>query len=100
MRQLFGLSRRDLFEKVERDASTPCPRRLGVRGYGGARGSISHYHIEVHDFLYSVPHALIRARGRVRITAHTVRSSIVASASAPISAVTWPQARHGPRPLP
>ena len=30
------------------------------------------YHIEVHDFLYSVPHALIRVEVEVRITARTV----------------------------
>jgi hypothetical protein len=30
------------------------------------------YPIEVHDFLYSVPHALIRAEVDVRITARTV----------------------------
>ena len=30
------------------------------------------YHIEVHDFLYSVPHALIRAEVDVRVTARTV----------------------------
>ena len=30
------------------------------------------YHIEVHDFLYSVPHALIRAEVEVRIAARTV----------------------------
>ena len=30
------------------------------------------YHIEVHDFLYSVPHALIRAEVEVRITARSV----------------------------
>ena len=30
------------------------------------------YHIEIHDFLYSVPHALIRTEVDVRITARTV----------------------------
>jgi transposase len=30
------------------------------------------YHIEVHDFLYSVPHALIRAEVEVRVTQRTV----------------------------
>ena len=30
------------------------------------------YHIEVHEFLYSVPHALIRAEVEVRITARAV----------------------------
>src|SRR4029077_15421610 len=33
------------------------------------------YHIEVHDFLYSVPHPLIRAEVDVRIAARSVESS-------------------------
>jgi hypothetical protein len=32
------------------------------------------YHIEVHDFLYSVPHALIRAEVEVRVTARAVEA--------------------------
>jgi hypothetical protein len=30
------------------------------------------YHIEVHDFLYSAPHALIRCEVDLRVTARTV----------------------------
>ena len=30
------------------------------------------YHVEVHEFLYSVPHALIRVEVDVRVTARTV----------------------------
>ena len=30
------------------------------------------YHVEVHEFLYSVPHALIREEVDVRVTARTV----------------------------
>jgi transposase len=37
-----------------------------------ARAGNLDYHIEAHDFLYSVPHALIRAEVDVRITARTV----------------------------
>src|SRR5208283_4162998 len=37
MRNL-GLSRRELFEKIERDASSPCPPTLGVRGMAARAG--------------------------------------------------------------
>jgi hypothetical protein len=37
-----------------------------------ARGVNLGYHIKVHDFLYSVPHALISAKVDVRITARTL----------------------------
>ena len=72
MRKL-GVSRRELFEKIERTAR--C-RRLPADDWefaerGRARVNLD-YHIEVHDFLYSVPHALIRAEVDVRATARTV----------------------------
>jgi hypothetical protein len=68
----FGLSRRDLFEKVERDALNALPADdWEFAEWRRARVNLD-YHIEVHDFLYSVPHALIRAEVDVRITAHTV----------------------------
>ncbi|MBV8105811.1 MAG: transposase, partial [Hyphomicrobiales bacterium] len=39
--------------------------------WGRARVNLD-YHIEVHDFLYSVPHALIRAEVEVRATARPI----------------------------
>jgi hypothetical protein len=60
MRHL-GSSRRELFEKIERDALTPLPAEdWEFAEWRRARVNLD-YHIEVHDFLYSVPHALIRA---------------------------------------
>jgi transposase len=60
MRHL-GLSRRELFEKIERGALTPLPvEDWEFAEWRRARVNLD-YHIEVHDFLYSVPHALIRA---------------------------------------
>jgi transposase len=47
-------------------------RRLGVRRVGPRARVNLDYHIEVHGFLYSVPHALIRAEVDVRATARTV----------------------------
>ena len=71
MRNL-GLSRRELFEKIERDVLSPLPAEdWEFAEWRRARVNLD-YHIEVHDFLYSVPHALIRAEVEVRVTARTV----------------------------
>ena len=71
MRNL-GLSRRELFETIERDALIALPADdWEFAEWRRARVNLD-YHIEVHDFLYSVPHALIRAEVDVRITARTV----------------------------
>jgi hypothetical protein len=71
MRNL-GSSRRELFERIERDALTALPADdWEFAEWRRARVNLD-YHIEVHDFLYSVPHALIRAEVEVRITARTV----------------------------
>jgi transposase len=71
MRNL-GLSRRELFETIERDALSALPADdWEFAEWRRARVNLD-YHIEAHDFLYSVPHALIRAEVDVRITARTV----------------------------
>ena len=71
MRNL-GLSRRELFEAIERDVLTALPADdWEFAEWRRARVNLD-YHIEVHDFLYSVPHALIRAEVDVRITARMV----------------------------
>jgi transposase len=71
MRNL-GLSRRELFETIERDALIALPADdWEFAEWRRARVNLD-YHIEVHDFLYSAPHALIRVEVDVRITARTV----------------------------
>ena len=71
MRKL-GLSRRELFEKIERDALIPLPAEdWEYAEWRRARVNLD-YHVEVHDFLYSVPHALIRAEVDLRVTARTI----------------------------
>jgi hypothetical protein len=71
MRNL-GLSRRELFERIERDALIALPADdWEFAEWRRARVNLD-YHIEVHDFLYSVPHTLIRVEVDVRITARTV----------------------------
>jgi len=71
MRKL-GVSRRELFDKIERDALLPLPADdWEFAEWGRARVNLD-YHIEVHGFLYSVPHALIRAEVDVRAAARTI----------------------------
>jgi len=71
MRKL-GVSRRELFEKIERAALNDLPAEdWEFAEWLRARVNLD-YHVEVHDFLYSVPHALIRAEVDVRVTARTV----------------------------
>jgi len=71
MRKL-GVSRRELFEKIERAALRSLPDAdWEFAEWKRARVNLD-YHIEVHDFLYSVPHALIRAEVDVRVTARMI----------------------------
>ena len=88
MRHL-GLSRRELFEKIERDAFIPLPAQdWEFAEWRRARVNLD-YHIEVHDFLYSVPHALIRAEVEVRVTARIVEVFHRGQRVAVHSAATW-----------
>jgi len=71
MRKL-GVSRRELFEQIERDALQQLPDQdWEFAEWRRARVNLD-YHIEVHDFLYSVPHTLIRAEVEVRVTARAI----------------------------
>jgi len=68
----IGVSRRQLFERIERAALKDLPAEdWEFAEWRRARVNLD-YHIEVHDFLYSVPHALIRAEVDVRVTARVV----------------------------
>jgi len=71
MRRL-GLSRRQLFETVERPAMQALPQDdHEYAEWHLARVGID-YHVEVQGFFYSVPHALIREQVDTRATARTV----------------------------
>jgi transposase len=73
MRNL-GVSRRELFEKIERAVLKDLPADdWEFAEWRRARVNLD-YHIEVHDFLYSVPHALIRAEVEVRVTERMVEA--------------------------
>lgn len=71
MRKL-GVSRKELFEQIERGALQALPDDdWEFAEWRRARVNLD-YHIEVHDFLYSVPHKLIRAEVDVRVTARAI----------------------------
>jgi transposase len=71
MRKL-GVSRRELFEKIERAALSHLPDAdWEFAEWRRARVSLD-YHIEVEGFFYSVPHALIHAEVEARATARMI----------------------------
>ena len=74
MRRL-GVSRRQLFETIERSAMQSLPEEdYEDADWHLARVGID-YHVEVQGFFYSVPHALIREQVDTRATARTVEVS-------------------------
>jgi transposase len=71
MRRL-GMSRRQLFEAIERPTMQALPDEdFEFAEWGLARVGID-YHVEVQGFFYSVPHALIREQVDTRATARTI----------------------------
>ena len=71
MRRL-GVSRRQLFDTVERPVLAPLPEAdYEFAEWRFARVSLD-YHVEVDGFFYSVPHALIRAQVDVRAAARSI----------------------------
>jgi transposase len=71
MRRL-GVSRRHLFETVERPLLAPLPDAdYQFAEWRLARVSLD-YHVEVDGFFYSVPHRLIREQVDVRATTRTI----------------------------
>ena len=71
MRRL-GVSRKDLFEAIERPALQPLPAEAYEFAIWQFARVGPDYHVEVEKFFYSVPHALIRAKVDVRLTGKTV----------------------------
>ena len=71
MRRL-GVSRRQLFESVERPALRPLPAEdHQYAEWRLARVGLD-YHVEADGYFYSVPHALIRAEVDVRLAERTI----------------------------
>lgn len=68
----YGMSRRELFEKVERAALLPLPGEAWTYAeWRVARVNID-YHVEVDRHYYSVPHSLRGETVEIRLTARTV----------------------------
>jgi transposase len=71
MRRL-GVSRRQLFDTIERPAMQPLPEQdYEYAEWHLARVGLD-YHVEVQGFLYSVPHTLLREQVDTRATARTI----------------------------
>lgn len=68
----LGVSRRELFERLERPALKPLPpNRYEMAEWKGCRVNID-YHVEVQHNYYSVPYQLLGERVEARATASTV----------------------------
>jgi transposase len=72
MKKLGGVSRRELFERVERAALLPLPEeRFDVSEWKRATVNVD-YHIALAEHFYSVPYVLVREEVEARLTASTV----------------------------
>jgi transposase len=68
----IGMSRRELFESLDRPALQPLPELdWDYAEWRLARVGLD-YHVEVDGFYYSVPHSLIRAEVDLRIAERTI----------------------------
>src|SRR5882724_6413014 len=71
MRHL-GVSRRQLFDELDRPALAALPVEPYVYAEWRQRRVGLDYHVDVDGHYYSVPHRLLRQQVEARITAHTV----------------------------
>lgn len=71
MRRL-GVSRRHLFETVERPALASLPAQDYEFAEWGLARVATDYHVEFKTFFYSVPHSLIRQQVDIRATSRTI----------------------------
>jgi transposase len=70
--KVLGVSRRTLFEQIDRPALKPLPRtRYELAEWKPCRVNID-YHVEVDHTFYSVPYQLVHERVEARFTAATV----------------------------
>jgi transposase len=68
----YGVSRRELFDRVDRPALLPLPADRYVTAIWSTAKVESDYHVEVDFHAYSVPHRHVGARVEARATATTV----------------------------
>ena len=71
MRKL-GVSRRQLFEQLDRPALSPLPAEPFVYAEWRIRRVALDYHVDIDGHYYSVPHRLLRERVEARLTARTI----------------------------
>jgi transposase len=70
--KVVGVSRRTLFEQIDRPALKPLPTtRYELAEWKGCRVNID-YHVEIAHNFYSVPYQLVHERVEARFTAATV----------------------------
>jgi len=70
--QVLKLSRRELYERLDRPALKPLPAQAYVYGeWSKARVSID-YHVEIERHYYSVPYQLVKKQLDVRVRSHSV----------------------------
>jgi transposase len=72
MKKLGGISRRELFERVERGALRPLPERAYECAEWIERTVNADYHVEVDKHWYSVAYELVHETVWARLTANTV----------------------------
>lgn len=71
-RNLGGVTRRELYERLERAVLRPLPeRRYEIAEWREAKVHLD-YHIDVDSHWYSVPHSLVGERVEVRLTTEVV----------------------------
>lgn len=71
-RSLGGVSRRELFERLEKGALTPLPDAPFEHAEWKQPKVAPDYHVQLDGHLYSVPHRLIGERVEARLTARVV----------------------------
>jgi transposase len=72
MKKLGGISRRELFERVERDALLALPQeRFVVSEWKRATVNVD-YHVQLAEHFYSVPYTLVREEVEARLTSGTI----------------------------
>jgi transposase len=72
MKKLGGVSRRELFERVERVALLPLPAEPFVISEWKRATVNVDYHVQLAEHFYSVPYTLVREEVEARLTATTV----------------------------
>jgi transposase len=72
MRRFGGASRRELFERLEREALLPLPSRRFVYSEWSTARVRNDYHVKVADHFYSVPYTLAFEEVEACLTATTV----------------------------